>query len=215
MRKASFLQVNNKLHSWRSAPFIFWQTDFVSLCLYQIVSFMWGFEILMKVSIILADVHASVTKDFVCIPVIEAIVGIYVLCIKLSFQCVTASRVRLKHDGTRWSTGGEVKGKLANGVGSQYSHTTSERGVSSITTADAHTSAASSRLNWCPRQLKWTRPFRRKKKSGFCACAITFQTQSTVYCRQLTVYFVVRYEVLKTVLWLASFEVWHCVYLLS
>jgi len=45
-------------------------------------------------------------------------------------------------------TGGEgVKGKLANGVGSQYSHTTSERGVSSITTADAHTSAASSRLN--------------------------------------------------------------------
>ena len=29
-------------------------------------------------------------------------------------------------------------------------HTTSEHGVSSITTADAHTSAASSRLNWCP-----------------------------------------------------------------
>jgi hypothetical protein len=44
-------------------------------------------------------------------------------------------------------TGGEVKGKLASGVGSQYSHTTSERGVSSITNADTHTSAASSRLN--------------------------------------------------------------------
>jgi len=29
-------------------------------------------------------------------------------------------------------------------------HTTSEYGVSSITTADAHTSAASSRLNWRP-----------------------------------------------------------------
>ena len=29
-------------------------------------------------------------------------------------------------------------------------HTTSEHGVSSITTADAHTSAASSRLNWRP-----------------------------------------------------------------
>ena len=29
-------------------------------------------------------------------------------------------------------------------------HTTSEHGVSSITTADAHTSAASSRLNRCP-----------------------------------------------------------------
>jgi hypothetical protein len=49
-------------------------------------------------------------------------------------------------------------------------HTTSEHGVSSITTADAHTSAASSRLNWRPRRFKWTRPFRRKTKSGFCAC---------------------------------------------
>jgi len=29
-------------------------------------------------------------------------------------------RVQLKRDGTRWRTGGEVKGKLANGVGSQY-----------------------------------------------------------------------------------------------
>jgi len=29
-------------------------------------------------------------------------------------------------------------------------HTTSEHGVSSITTVNAHTSAASSRLNWCP-----------------------------------------------------------------
>ena len=58
-------------------------------------------------------------------------------------------------------------------------HTTSEHGVSSITIADAHTSAASSRLNWRSRQFKWTRPFRRKTKSGFCACAITFQTQST------------------------------------
>ena len=58
-------------------------------------------------------------------------------------------------------------------------HTTSEHGVSSITTADAHTSAASSRLNWRPWQFKWTRPFPRKTKSGFCACAITFQTQST------------------------------------
>jgi hypothetical protein len=30
-------------------------------------------------------------------------------------------RAQLKCDGTRWRTGGEVKGKLANGVGSQYS----------------------------------------------------------------------------------------------
>ena len=60
-------------------------------------------------------------------------------------------------------------------------HTTSEHVVSSISTADAHTSAASSWLNWRPRRFKWTRPFRRKTKSGFCACAITFQTQSTPY----------------------------------
>ena len=44
-------------------------------------------------------------------------------------------------------------------------HTDSERGVSNITTADAHTSADSSRLNWRPRRFKWTRPFRRKTKS--------------------------------------------------
>jgi hypothetical protein len=60
-------------------------------------------------------------------------------------------------------------------------HTTSEHGVSSSTNADAHTSAASSRLNWRPRRFKWTRPFRRKTKSGFCACAITFQLASTTF----------------------------------
>jgi len=58
-------------------------------------------------------------------------------------------------------------------------HTTSEHVVSSITTADAHTSAASSRLNWRPRRFKVTRPFRRKTKSGFSACAITFQLAFT------------------------------------
>jgi len=57
-------------------------------------------------------------------------------------------------------------------------HTTSERGVSSITTADAHTSAASSRLNCRPRRFKWTRSFCRKRKSGSCPCAITFRSQS-------------------------------------
>jgi hypothetical protein len=59
-------------------------------------------------------------------------------------------------------------------------HTTSEHGVSSITTAYAHTSAASSPLNWRPRRFKWTRLFSRKKKSGFCTCAITFQLASSV-----------------------------------
>ena len=60
-------------------------------------------------------------------------------------------------------------------------HTTSEYGVSSITIANAYTSATNSRPNWRPCRFKWTRQFRRKTKSGFCACAITFQTQSTIF----------------------------------
>ena len=59
-------------------------------------------------------------------------------------------------------------------------HTTSQICVSSVTTADAHNSAASSQMNWCPCWFKWTRLFRRKTKSGFCARTITFQTQSTL-----------------------------------
>jgi hypothetical protein len=40
---------------------------------------------------------------------------------KVAMKCVFFGRVQLKCDGTRWNTGGEVKGKLTNGVGSQYS----------------------------------------------------------------------------------------------
>ena len=60
-------------------------------------------------------------------------------------------------------------------------HTTSEHGVYSINTADAHTSAASSRLNCHPCWFKLTHPFCWKTKSGFCAYAITFQMQSNMY----------------------------------
>jgi len=49
-------------------------------------------------------------------------------------------------------------------------HTPSEHGVSSITTAEVHTSATSSRLNWSPCRFKWTCPFRWKTKSGFWEC---------------------------------------------
>jgi hypothetical protein len=66
-------------------------------------------------------------------------------------------------------------------------HTTSERGVSSITTADTHTSAASRRAELTapppPGRFEWTSPFRRKTKSGFCACTVTFQTQSSLDTR--------------------------------
>jgi hypothetical protein len=78
---------------------------------------------------------------------------------------------------------GKWRGNWRMGWVTSTLHTTSEHGVSSITTADARTSAASSRLNWRPRRFKWTRLFSRKTKSGFCACAITFQTQSNNrYC---------------------------------
>ena len=65
-------------------------------------------------------------------------------------------------------------------------YATSEHGVSSATTADADTSAASSRLNWRSRRFKWNRPFRRKTKSGLCACAITFRKQSTFPAHSIT-----------------------------
>jgi hypothetical protein len=40
---------------------------------------------------------------------------------RLMFSWQSTDIVQLKCDGTRWRTGGEVKGKLANGVDSQYS----------------------------------------------------------------------------------------------
>ena len=122
-----------------------------------------------------------------------------------------ARRVQLKCDGTRWRTGGEVKGKLAKRVVSQYSYTTSEHGASISTTADAHTSAASNRRNWRPRWFKWTRPFRRKTKSGLCACAITFQMQSTALYRSDTA--IVDLNTLGALIpaWMVSVFVFWCV----
>jgi len=88
------------------------------------------------------------------------------------------SRLQLKCDGTRWGRERKFSGNWRMEWVASTLHTASEHGVSSITPADVHTSAASSRLNWRPRRFKWTRPFRRKTKSGFCACAITFQLAS-------------------------------------
>ena len=47
-------------------------------------------------------------------PVLTNIFPFYYLLLSLGI-------VQLRCDGTRWRTGGEVKGKLANGLGSQYS----------------------------------------------------------------------------------------------
>ena len=87
--------------------------------------------------------------------------------------------VQLNCDGTRWRTGGEVKGKLANGVGSQYSsHYLGTWCIQHYYRWCAHLGCQQS-TELTPCRFKWTRPFRWKTKSGFCACAITFQTQST------------------------------------
>ena len=51
---------------------------------------------------------------------------IYIKCTLINTSVILKKfyrsvRLQLKYDGIKWRTGGEVKGKLANGVGSQYS----------------------------------------------------------------------------------------------
>ena len=65
-------------------------------------------------------------------------------------------------------------------------HTASEHGVYSISTADAHTSAASSGLNWRPRRFKWTRPFRAKDEIWVSARLPShFNWPLHYYCHQI------------------------------
>jgi hypothetical protein len=88
-------------------------------------------------------------------------------------------RVHLKCDGTRWRMGGEMKGKLANGVGSQYpSHYLRTWCIQHYHRWCAHLGCQES-VNWLSGRFKWSCLFRWKMKSRFCVCAITFQTQST------------------------------------
>jgi hypothetical protein len=94
---------------------------------------------------------------------------------------VSSIRVQLQCDGTRCRTGGEVKGKLANAVGSQYpSHFLGTRFIQHYYRWCAHPCCQQSTELTPPRWFKWTRPFRRKTICGFCACAITFQLSSTL-----------------------------------
>jgi len=98
-------------------------------------------------------------------------------CLFLQFRTVLCSWNVMAHSDARVE--GNWRGNWRMEWVASTLHTTSEHVVSNITTADAHTSAASSRLNWRLCRFKWTRPFRRKKKSVFCACAVTFQLAST------------------------------------
>jgi hypothetical protein len=75
--------------------------------------------------------------------------------------------------------GREVKGKLANGVGSQYSsHYLGTWCTQHYYRWCAHLSCQI--VDWTDshRRFKWTRPLRRKTRCGFCACAIRFRTSS-------------------------------------
>jgi hypothetical protein len=61
-------------------------------------------------------------------------------------------------------------------------HTTSEHGVSSITTADAAHLGCAAVAELTPRppaDINGLARFARKKKPGFCACDVTFQLAST------------------------------------
>jgi len=97
------------------------------------------------------------------------------VCMISLFLCADV-RLQLKCDGTRWRTGREVKGKLANAVVSQYpSHFLGTRCIQHY-----YRWWRTPRLpavDWTEAscRFKWTRPFRRKTKSGLYACAITFQ----------------------------------------
>ena len=90
--------------------------------------------------------------------------GVQWMLTHLVAPCVDSSWNVMAHGNARE---GKWRGNWRMEWVSSTFHTTSELGVSSITTADAHNSAASSRLNLRSCRFKWTRPFRRKRKSGF------------------------------------------------
>ena len=84
-------------------------------------------------------------------------IGTWVL-LRLWVHVNNVCTVQLKCDSTRWRKGGEVKGKLANGVGSQYSsHYLGTWFIQYYYSWCAH-SAASSQLNWRPRRFNLLAP---------------------------------------------------------
>jgi hypothetical protein len=96
------------------------------------------------------------------------------------FSTKDEGRVQLKCDGTQWRTRGEVKGKLVEWVARPF--TLPRNMVYPALLPLMHTPQLPVVI-WtdAPSRFKWTRPFRRKTKSGFCTCAITFQMQSTTF----------------------------------
>ena len=111
---------------------------------------------------------------------IRATAEAYIACKLEQFYFEGRGRVQLNFDGTPWRTRAEVKGKLANAVGSQYpSHYLATWCIQHYYRWCAHLGCQhSTELTPPPGRFKWTRPFGQKTKSGFCACSITFQLTS-------------------------------------
>ena len=70
----------------------------------------------------------------------------------MSYPRLVCFRLQLKCDGTGDAREGKWRGNGRMEWVASTLHTLSEHGVSSINTANAHTSAASSRLNWRTRR---------------------------------------------------------------
>jgi len=97
--------------------------------------------------------------------------------LSLPLQCVVDSSWNvMAHGDARQKWRGNWRMQCATST----LHTTSEHGVSSITTAEAHTSAASSRLNWRPpADLNGLARF-AERRNLVSARVITFQLASTL-----------------------------------
>jgi len=113
---------------------------------YQILCvFVWIIVVLVRDSnhIFSVPCHIALVRDSNHIFSVPCHIAIFVL--------TGLCRVQLKCDDARWRKGGgKWRGNWRMEWVASTLHTTSEHGLSSITTADAHTSAASSRLKWRP-----------------------------------------------------------------
>jgi len=94
---------------------------------------------------------------------------------------VNACRLQLKCDGTRWRTGGEMNGKLSNGVGSQYSsHNLGTWCIQHYYRWCAHLACQQSTELTPSADLNRLVHF-AERRNLVSARVITFQTQSTTY----------------------------------
>jgi hypothetical protein len=111
---------------------------------------------------------------------------------ELMIRRILTVRLQLKCDGTRWRTGGEVKGELTNAVGSKYpSHYLGTRCIQHYYRWYAHLGCQQSTELTPPRRFKWTRPFRAKDEIWFvrvCHHVSTdpYKSRKFVSCRQVS-----------------------------